>query len=355
MSPETGRVREDACARYHELRLWEWALVGIGAIFLASYLVLALARIGYPYELQWMEGGSVDHVARVLRGQPLYVRPSLDFTPFLYTPLYYYLSAGVASLTGIGFMPLRLVSLLASLGCCALIFTLAWREAGQRVAGWVAVGLFAATYRLSSAWFDLARVDSLALCLLLGALYCLRHVRGVHGRMLAGALVVLSFFTKQTMLLSVLPVLCYYGIWDRRSLRVLLPVIGIGLFVGLGIMHLQTAGWSTYYCLLLPRQHPIEPIKWLSFWGVDLLPHLPIALFGAISLFVGARRLDREARRWHGCMALGLIGSAYIGRLHSGGYVNVVMPAYAAIALLSGLAVAQWRAHAGLPSAWWVR
>ena len=36
--------------------------------------------------------------------------------------------------------------------------------------------------------------------------------------------------------------------------------------------------------------------------------------------------------------AAGLIAAAWISRLHSGGYANVLMPAYAAVALLAGLA-----------------
>jgi hypothetical protein len=35
--------------------------------------------------------------------------------------------------------------------------------------------------------------------------------------------------------------------------------------------------------------------------------------------------------------AAGLIGSAWVSRVHSGGYDNVLMPAYAAVALLAGL------------------
>jgi hypothetical protein len=41
---------------------------------------------------------------------------------------------------------------------------------------------------------------------------------------------------------------------------------------------------------------------------------------------------------YYACAAAGLIGSAWVSRLHSGGYANVLMPAYAAIALLAGLA-----------------
>ena len=40
---------------------------------------------------------------------------------------------------------------------------------------------------------------------------------------------------------------------------------------------------------------------------------------------------------YYATAAAGLIGSAWVSRLHTGGYANVLMPAYAAVALLAGL------------------
>ena len=44
---------------------------------------------------------------------------------------------------------------------------------------------------------------------------------------------------------------------------------------------------------------------------------------------------------YYAAAAIGLIGSAWVSRLHTGGYANVLMPAYAAIALLAGLTYAR--------------
>ena len=55
-------------------------------------------RIPYPYDLEWMEGGMLLHAARIAEGQPLYVTPSIDFIPFIYTPLYPWIVGGLASL-----------------------------------------------------------------------------------------------------------------------------------------------------------------------------------------------------------------------------------------------------------------
>ena len=85
-----------AAATSARRRVLEAALVVVALWYLGAYLAVALARIGYPYDLEWMEGGSLEHVARVLRGQPLYVPPSLEFTPYIYAPLYYYVAAPFA-------------------------------------------------------------------------------------------------------------------------------------------------------------------------------------------------------------------------------------------------------------------
>ena len=84
--------------------------------FLGILAAAVVARVAYPYEIEWMEGGVLAHVARILRGQPLYARPTLEFTPFLYPPLYYAVSAAVAKLVGLSLVPLRLVSVVATLG-----------------------------------------------------------------------------------------------------------------------------------------------------------------------------------------------------------------------------------------------
>ena len=96
--------------------------------FVACYLAVALTRFRYPYQLEWMEGGVLLHVQRVLNGQQLYGAPSLHFTPFLYTPLYYYVSAGFAWLVGLHLSTLRIVSIVSSLVALGAVYRLVWLE-----------------------------------------------------------------------------------------------------------------------------------------------------------------------------------------------------------------------------------
>src|SRR4029078_10038342 len=112
---------------------------------------------------EWMEGGALEHVARVLGGQPLYVAPSLAFTPYIYAPLYYYVAAPFAYLFGLRLLPLRVVSFAASLGVLALIAALIHGRTRSKLGALGGAGLFAALFDRTGAFFDLARVDALAL------------------------------------------------------------------------------------------------------------------------------------------------------------------------------------------------
>ena len=155
------------------------ALAGLAAI--GAYLFVAVSRLDYPFALEYLEGNSLVEVHRILAGQPLYPAPTAGYVPDGYPPLYFFVSAAVARVFGASYLTLRLVSLVSSLACFALLARLVQRETGSLAAGTGAAGAFAATYFVTGAWFDIGRVDSLFLALSVGALYAARHMRGTRG------------------------------------------------------------------------------------------------------------------------------------------------------------------------------
>jgi 4-amino-4-deoxy-L-arabinose transferase-like glycosyltransferase len=64
----------------------------------------------------------------------------------IYGPVYFYLSVAAAALIGDSYAPMRLVSLLASLGTILVIGRLVQRETSSMGAALVAGGLYAATF-----------------------------------------------------------------------------------------------------------------------------------------------------------------------------------------------------------------
>src|SRR5262245_26784484 len=123
-----------------------WVAIALGVAYVVTYVAIALMRMGYPFELEWMEGSTLGHVDRLLHGQPLYPKPGIDFTPFIYPPLYFTVASWVAKLVGEGFPALRLVSFVASLGCFALIYAYVRAAGGGRGPALLAGCLFAATF-----------------------------------------------------------------------------------------------------------------------------------------------------------------------------------------------------------------
>ncbi len=316
--------------------------LGVGAVsvgFIAMFLVVAVIHLTYPFELEWMEGGMVDHVQRVLRGEPLYVAPSVDFVPFIYTPLYSYVSALAARVLGIGFEPLRLVSLLASVGCLLLIFACVARETHDRFAALVSAGLFAATYRLGGAWLDIARVDTLFLALFLAFLYLLRGATSVGGQLAAGATVALSFLTKQTALMMALPVLAADLVARRRT--AIPPAATAAAAIGGSVIAFDLAshGWFSYYAFSLPSQHPWVLAFAGPFWTRDMLG--PFAVAAAVAAYGLLARPHRPGATWFWASTLvGTVGGSFVSRLHTGGYDNVLIPAFAGFAIVAGLGLA---------------
>ena len=55
------------------------------------------ARVVYPFDVEWMEGGMLLHGHRVQTGEGLYVIPSSEFIPFIYPPLYSWLLGCLSS------------------------------------------------------------------------------------------------------------------------------------------------------------------------------------------------------------------------------------------------------------------
>ncbi|HET6793549.1 MAG TPA: glycosyltransferase family 39 protein, partial [Acidimicrobiales bacterium] len=253
-------------------------LVTLSGAALAAYVWVALSRMGSPGALEWMEGGVAGHVGRVLAGHSVYGPPSLSFTPYLYTPLFYYVGAAFSAVLGAGLWPLRLVSFLSSIALVAAIGRLVWWDTRSRWAAAGAAGLFLACFRLGGAWLDLARVDTLCLALLMWSLVLARGATGARRAALAGFLAVLAVMTKQVALVPALAVIPHLAIGGRRRAAAYSLTLGAGLAAATVLLQVTSRGWFLYYALRLPLHHRIVTAAVGRFWTVDLVSHLWPAL-----------------------------------------------------------------------------
>jgi hypothetical protein len=313
--------------------------------------------MNYPYELEWIGGGMRDHTARVLAGRPLYVAPGAGWFPYEYPPLYFYVSALVVRLTGSSiYCGMRIVSILSTLGCAALIVIWTRQLIGSqhqtspaviREPGlpnhdgdtkppllWplLAAGLFLSAYRLTGAWYDVERLDMLFLFLsLLGIVWLDAGPRWSVPSAIAFAL---AFFTKQQAVLFIfggIGALAYRREW--RGLRMFAVVCLVACLVPATLLNARTHGWFAYYCFHIPLANGIQGQLARQFVLGDLPLYAPMIALVAICLARGTRVGTAPARAAScdavliGMTLMGLLGSL-LSRAHWGGDQNVLIAGY---------------------------
>ncbi len=301
------------------------------------FLAVALKRLRYPFELDRMESAMMTTVWRVAHRMPIYARPSLEWAPFLYSPLFFYFSAAMTRVLGVGYAALRAVSILATLGSCAVLAAMTYRETRNRTAALASAGLFAMLYSLVLSWYDIGRVDSLSLFFFLLAIYCMRFSSPV----VAAVVWVLAFQTKQSFL--PLALLAFLVDWQRPK-RLLLGVGSFALMVYGSIWWFNhiTGHWYSYYVFGSVKELGLSPFYAKTYVPYDLVQPLALAL--ALIVFAAVLRpVSWRSRRgaFYGYLTALIVMGIWFARAHVGSYYNTLMPVYAWLCLLFGLALAR--------------
>ena len=350
------------------------ATLGLCGFWGGVWLVLALVRLRYPYELEWIGGAMRDHCERVIAGKPLYVPPGPDWFPYEYPPLYFWVSAAVARLTSCGvFVAMRAVSILSTLGCAALLFlwvrravTRADQPDSQRsgtIWGVIAAGIFLATYRFTGAWYDAERLDMLFLVLSLLGIYLLTCAteeaspgpvspRRIACACLSALAFSLAFLTKQQAVLFLVGGGAAL-LW-RREIRLLVPyAMTAVLLCGGAVMALNAAtqGWFGYYCFHVPLANGIHLNLAEQYFVGDLPLYAPLLALLIVALLAQRGKTDSALSSNHAGIAanavliamtgMGLLGSL-LSRAHWGGDQNVLMAGYIVIETVACIAAGRW-------------
>jgi hypothetical protein len=335
-------------------RVWAWlasrrargavgcAIVVLVVTFFGLFLWAAVRRMGYPFEVEWIESGILVSVLRIAHGQGLYVKPTLEFVPFLYAPVYLYVVAGVTKLAGghgalAGYGAMRLVSTLGTLGSCAAIYALVRTETQRRMAALAAAGLYVACYSVVLGFFDIGRLDSLFVMLLLLALLAQRRGHPV----VAALLWVVVFQTKQTVL--PLAVVILAAEWQRpRRMVAALATFAVAAAGSVLWLNHATGGWYSFYLFDLVSGLPIVPRQVALFVPVSLVEPMAVAWALIVAAAVTTRvKLGGATAMFYGFVSVALIGGIWFVEAHRGASVNAMMPAYAWVAVLFGVAMAR--------------
>jgi len=350
-----------------------WVLVAIPAIIQLWLLATAIAgRAGYPYDLEWMEGGMLHHAQRIQDGLGIYGPPSIDFIPYLYTPLYPSLLAVFGGVFGLTYQLGRAISILSLIGLALVaVFSIASRRhtharhAPAVAAAILGYGLFAAAYPYMEGWYDLVRADTLFLYLVTAGIAGLprwaAHGEGLagHGRVAAGAaLIAIGFFCKQTGIIYVAlgGVIVLVVAWRRAfTYAAVAGVIGLG---GCALMQATTDGWFWIYIRDIHAAHDFNYDRFYKSFG-NILWHFPaMTIVVAAGLVVVAATAIAKRSLPRGTHALLLWAPAFavstqIGAIGWGtefAHFNAYMPAFLHGGLAAGSAVIAIYACAHV---WW--
>jgi len=330
---------QDRAARIEK---WLRILVVASSVFvMLLFVVTALERLRFPYELEQLEGSMFLSVLRVFHGQALYPRPSLAFIPYMYPPVYYYVSAAAGHVMGMTITTLRSVSILSTLGCFAMIYALVRKEVQRHLPAIAAAGLYAGCYSLCAGWFDLGRLDSFFILTLLLAMYATRWWHPA----VAGALWTLAFQTKQSILPAAFVMLCFdFGMQRGRLQRTVSGVTALAIGAAGSVLWLNhaTGGWFNFYIFTVPGANADLQLRTAAlFWPIDILRPLALALIviAAAALFTRPVWRSHAARFY--LAACSMVPLFWWIRTHSGSTVNALMPIYALVAVLFGIAMAR--------------
>jgi hypothetical protein len=339
-----------------------WLLVALPALYQIGLLVVTIySRYGYPYDLEWMEGGMLHHAQRIRDGTGIYVPPSVDFIPYLYTPLYPSLLALFGGAFGVTYQVGRGISIAGLIGIASVAILAIGNKRHQhlrREAVWgglvLALGLFAAIYPYVEGWYDLVRADTFFLFLATAGIAALPRWAQTgegfagHGKVAAGAAVLtLAFFTKQTGIIyvglggAIVAVLA----WRRAPIYIATAgIIGGG---GTLVLNATTHGWYWTYVSKIHRTHDFNMDRFWKSFG-NILWHFPMLtiVVAATLILAGVtwwrrRELPIQTRPlmlWSVTFAVSTIVGA-VGWGTEFAHFNAYMPAFLHGALAAGSAV----------------
>jgi hypothetical protein len=312
-----------------------YLLLALCGVWTVVWVVLAAVRIRHPFELEWIGGSERDYVVRLNAGQPIYDSPSVDWIPSgPYPPIYFWISADLHRYTGLSaFASLRLVSILSTLGVASLLFAWVRRVGGSRDWAFAALGIFFAAYRITGAWYDVERVDMLALFLALAAAWWTERAQSSMGRArfglaaAAGAAFVLAFLTKQQGLFFFLGAAAALVL--KREWKLAGTLAGVGVILTAATvwaLNASSNGWFGYYCFSLPLRSGIDLALARNFLLLDL-PLFAPCLILAIWALKRLRAEDSPLLLMGSVTGFALF-STLLSRAHWGGDQNVLIPGF---------------------------
>lgn len=297
-----------------------------------SYVFIAIRRIYYPFEIEWMEGGTLIHIKRLWEGLPLYIAPDIGFTPAIYTPLYYYIAILPVKIWGLNFLSIRILSFTSSILIGICIYYIIKFNTKNRFYSYIALSLYFASFKVTGAWFDIGRVDSLAILFIMLGYLSLINDNFFINNILSPLFMLAAYFTKQNSIVVAFAAVIYLFFYRKKSLNYFLILFFIPLIIIHLIFNQSSEGWFNYYTLILSNSLDNKYQRLLTFWINDLIKNLPLIFFVLISISFN-KKIINLTPKYLFFLLPALIFMSLSGRIKIGGYENAIIPAFLGLIL----------------------
>ena len=333
-------------------RTTRWLAIALGIAFILLVAILAVMRLAYPYEVEWMEGAMLDHVVRILAGKPIYSAPSIDFIPWLYPPLYYYVVWISAKIFGMGFFAGRIVSFLSTILIAVSIALMVHRVTRDRILTFLTVALYFATDAATGYYFDIVRNDAFFTLILVAATIAAIALRGNRSTIITAIILTLGFLTKQQAIFFLLPLAIYFWFRNRKESITFVLTSSALIVIAVVALNISTHGWSNYYMFTIPGAKRIN-IVWMRLF--DVFPDYALGPFAicTLSMIILPLLFKEGVGGWSGfittipglliMMSLAALFAGAMSLANEGGYKNVMMPFVAFIIPLLPIAMHELR------------
>lgn len=307
----------------------------LAAAFVVTFLVMAILRLAYPYEVSWLESSMYTMMRAKVAGHSPYAKPTIGYAPCLYPPLYFHLAALVARLRAASswpdFFPLRLVSAASALG---VFTTIAWVLRARHRRAWqvalVHAALWLALDGRWGGWLDSSRVDSLFTLLLLLAVTALFEGDGAISALASGLFAAGAVLTKQPGALLWLVALLVDLARRRRPARTAAAVAAGAMAT---TTYLVATGelanpYFFFWMLEVPASHPLRAtlfLRGLAFVALTMTPWLLAGLWPGVRWLRTPRLVRETLSPWTATLPLWLVALLLL-RAKEGASTNFFMP-----------------------------
>ncbi len=324
-------------------RLMRLGLMGLAAAGALLFIVLGVMHVRYPVEMDFIEGAMLDQVARLARGEAMYVAPTAEYVPLAYMPLYTTILALIGRAFGVDFWAGRLVSFLCTLGVTGLIAYNLGRETNDKRWGLISAGIYLMGYGVAAGGhFDAIRPDSLMLFLSLVGFTLLRWRDGVPSAIAAALIMSLGFFAKQHGMWFILVAMLHLLVNDRRRLLPFATVSILGCAGGYGLLGLWLGPWFSFYTWDIQSDwSEISRLRIKDYIGDGLLGHLgPLTVPALLAVGLGEPAWKGRSGLWTWVL-LGGLGTGLLATLDPHAWHHVFMPTFMTLCLAGPLALSR--------------